>query len=71
MPTPGYLRVTDRQAPGMLAPEVVARRTLDALGRGPRVVPGLVNRLAAQVIQRLLPRRAAVRLMAANTRFLS
>ena len=71
MRTPGYLRATDRQAPGTLAPAVVARRTLDALGRGPRVVPGLVNRLAAQVIQRLLPRRAAVRLMAANTRFLS
>ncbi len=71
MATPGYLRATDRQAPGMLAPEVVAGRTLDALGRGPRLVPGLVNRLAAQIIRRLLSRRAAVRLMAANTRFLS
>ncbi len=67
IPTPGYRRATDRDAPGMLASEVVANRTLDALGHGPEVVPGTLNRLVAQVFRRLLPRRTAVRLMAANT----
>ena len=65
--TPGYLRSGKGRVPGMLAPETVARRTLDALGKGPRFVPGLVNRLVAVLLTRLLPRGAAVRLMAGNT----
>ena len=65
--TPGYLRSGKGRVPGMLDPETVARRTLDALGRGPRFVPGLVNRLVAVLLTRLLPRGAAVRLMAGNT----
>ncbi|MYE13056.1 MAG: SDR family NAD(P)-dependent oxidoreductase [Gammaproteobacteria bacterium] len=70
VPTPGYLRSTDRRAPGMLPPDVVADRTLDALGHGPGMVPGALNRFMAQVIRRVLPRRTAIRLMAANTRHL-
>lgn len=70
VPTPGYRRSTDRDAPGMLAPDVVANRTLEALGRGPGVVPGALNRFMAQVLRRVLPRRTAIRLMAANTRHL-
>lgn len=66
--TPGYLRAVPGDRPGMLSSEVVARKTLDALGRGPRVVPGRLNRFSAQVIMRLLTRRAAVRLIAANTK---
>ena len=65
--TPGYAETAARDAPGTLDPADVAERTLAALGRGPRVVPGLVNRLASFLTGRLLPRRAAVRLMAANT----
>lgn len=65
--TPGYLRSGKGRVPGMLDPETVARRTLDALGKGPRFVPGLVNRLVAVLLTRLLPRGAAVRLMAGNT----
>lgn len=65
--TPGYLRSGKGRVPGMLDPEAVARRTLDALGKGPRFVPGLVNRLVAVLLTRLLPRGAAVRLMAGNT----
>ncbi len=69
--TPGYRRSFDRDVPGMLPSGEVARRTLDALGRGPRIVPGLVNRIAAQLMGRLLPRRAAIRLIAGNTKHLS
>ena len=68
MPTPGYQKAVPRDMPGMLPTEEVARRTLDALGTGPRVVPGLLNRLSAQFMARLLPRRAAIRLIAGNTR---
>ena len=68
VPTPGYRRATARDAPGMLPPEVVAARTLDALGRGPGFVPGALNRCMAQVVRRLLPRKTAVRLMARSTR---
>ena len=71
MPTPGYLASTDRKSPGMLSPDAAARQTLDALGKGPRFVPGLVNRISAQLAGRLLPRRTAVRLIAKNTEHLS
>ena len=67
MPTPGYKTNFGKKVPGMLSPEEAARRTLDGLGKGPRLVPGLVNRLGAQVMGRLVSRRAAVRLIGRNT----
>ena len=67
MRTPGYARSFDRNVPGMLSPDEAARRTLDGLGGGPRVVPGLINRLSVQLMGRLLPRRAAIRLVARST----
>ena len=70
MRTPGYIRSYDRDVPGMLSPDEAARRTLDGLGRGPRLVPGLVNRLTAVLMGRLLPRRSAVRLIGRNTKHL-
>jgi len=69
--TPGYADSSARDAPGTLDPATVAAQTLAALGRGPRVVPGLVNRIACFAMGRLLPRRVAVRLMAANTKDLT
>lgn len=69
--TPAYLASARRDAPGTLDPAEVAEQTLAALGRGPRVIPGRVNRLAGFLTGRLLSRRAAIRLMAANTRELS
>lgn len=69
--TPAFGRSAERDAPGTLDPAAVAEQTLDALGRGPRVVPGFVNRLAALANGRLLPRRLAIRVMAANTRSLT
>jgi short-subunit dehydrogenase len=69
--TPGYADARSDEAPGTLDAEAVAERTLDALGSGPRVTPGLTNRLASQVMGRLLPRRLAVSIMARSTRGLS
>lgn len=71
MPTPGYLASTSRTPPGMLSPDAAASQTLDALGKGPRFVPGLVNRISAHLVGRLLPRRTAIRLIAKNTEHLS
>ena len=56
-----------RRAPGTLRPEAVVRDSLASLGRGPRVIPGALNRAAAVLMTRLLPRRTAVRVMARNT----
>jgi short-subunit dehydrogenase len=69
--TPGYSETSATDAPGTLDPDEVVRRTLDGLGHGPRVVPGWINRIAGVLNGRLLPRRAAIRLMAANTKDLS
>lgn len=61
--TPGYDRVVSRAAPGTLAPDAVVAAALAHLGRGPRVVPGAVNQVAAALLTRLLPRRAAIALI--------
>ena len=55
----------------MLSPDDAASRTLDALGKGPRIVPGFINRLSAQFLGRLLTRKAAIRLIGKNTEHLS
>jgi hypothetical protein len=68
--TPGYLattKVESKLAP-VMDPGPVVTATLAALGRRPSVIPGFGNRVAAFFMQRLLPRRAAVRLMGATTR---
>jgi uncharacterized protein len=70
--TPGYAGASaHRDAPGTLDADRVAERTLAALGRGPIVIPGFVNRMAAALMGRVLPRRAAIRIMARTTRRLS
>lgn len=66
--TPGYGNASTREAPGTLDAELVARAALDHVGRGPRVTPGWINRVAALVVGRWLPRRLAVATMANATR---
>jgi uncharacterized protein len=66
--TPNYQRTFGRRSPGTLTPRDVAETTLAAVGRGPRVVPGRVNRIAAFTMTRLLPRRTAIRLMGRASR---
>lgn len=72
--TPAYLRSLPEGGGPAVKPEMeprdVAREALDALaggGHGGSMVPGRFNRLAAFAMQRVLPRRLAVRLMARNT----
>ncbi len=60
-----------RPAPGTLEAAEVAEQTLRALGKGPMVVPGVVNRVGRFVLTRLLSRRAAIDIMAKNTGGLS
>jgi uncharacterized protein len=70
--TPGYQEAERaRTAPGTLQAKEVAEQTLNALGKGPIVVPGAVNKLARFVLMRLLSRRAAVGIMSKNTGSLS
>jgi uncharacterized protein len=66
--TPGYEATTARDVSPVMEPDVVARLTLDALGRGPVVVPGLANRAATVLLERLLPRRVAIALIGRSTR---
>ena len=49
-------------------PAPVAVEALDALGKGPSMVPGVLNRAAAFFMQRVMPRKAAVATMGASTR---
>jgi uncharacterized protein len=65
--TPGYAAAAGKDAPGTLDSEQVVERSLRALGRGPVVIPGFVNRLAAIFMSRLLPRRTAIAVMADST----
>jgi uncharacterized protein len=67
--TPGYeaSRPRPSRVP-LLAPDQVAREALAALGRGPSVIPGAFYRFSAFVMNRLLPRRLAVRIMGRATR---
>ena len=67
--TPGY--VTSRPRPSrvpLLEPDHVARVALHALGRKSSVVPGAFYRFSAFVMNRLLPRGVAVRIMGRSTR---
>jgi uncharacterized protein len=65
---PAALRRLSRLAPPVMAAEPVVRETLAALGRGPIVIPGRLNRFAAFAATRLLPRRSAVTLASDATR---
>jgi short-subunit dehydrogenase len=69
--TPGYAAAAGKDAPGAVDPEFVVKKTLDALGRGPRVIPGFVSQLAHFILGRLLPRRMAIAIMAGSTKKLS
>jgi hypothetical protein len=70
--TPGYQAAeTAKPAPGTLEAEEVAEQTLNALGKGPIVIPGAVNKVARFVLMRLLSRRAAIAIMSKNTGGLS
>jgi uncharacterized protein len=70
--TPNYLSSRpargSRLAPPLLDPRRVVEETLSALGGRGTVIPGVPNRLAAFVMQRLLPRSQAIRAIGRATR---
>ena len=70
--TPGYQEAGGgKPAPGTMPARDVAEQALRALGKGPIVIPGGMNKLARFLLMRLLPRRAAIGVMARNTGGLS
>nr|WP_293176346.1 SDR family NAD(P)-dependent oxidoreductase [Nannocystis sp.] len=69
--TPGFLRTSGAGGPRSMTPEAVVEEALAALGGPPSMIPGALNRMAARVLARLLPRRTAVRIMGAQTARLS
>ena len=70
--TPGYQDAASaKPAPGTLEAAEVAEQTLNALGKGPIVIPGAVNKAGRFILTRLLSRRAAIAIMAKNTGGLS
>jgi len=66
--TPAFEATRPRASVPLLEPREVVLPALAALGRGPSVVPGALNRLAAFAFARLLPRRTSVRIMGRATR---
>jgi short-subunit dehydrogenase len=70
--TPNYLASAPKRggatAATAMSPRGVVAEALAALGRQPSVVPGGANRLAAFVMRRLLPRRAAIAIMGQTLR---
>ena len=65
--TPNYVASEPGQTGGLgdmtMNPDQVVREALNALGKGPYVIPGRMNRLASFVMRHLLPRKAAVKFM--------
>jgi len=66
--TPGLRASNPRGGPRPMDPARVAHEVLVSLHRGPVVVPGRLNQLAAVLTSRVLPRRRAIRLIGATTR---
>ena len=62
--TPGLARAKQRRAPGTVTPDVVASTALNALGHGPRAVPGGLMKASSILMSRLMPKRAAIALIA-------
>lgn len=70
--TPGYKNAQNaKDAPGTLEANKVAAKTLNALGKGPTVIPGFMNRMARFFMGRLFSRKLAISIMHNNTKRLS
>ena len=61
--TPGYAKALQKEAPGTLDASAVVDATLGAIGHGPVVVPGAVNKLATFYLRRIATRRGAIGIM--------
>lgn len=70
--TPGYRQAKiSKPAPGTLQANAVAEQTLNALGKGPIIIPGVINKVGRFVLARVLSRKAAISIMSKNTGGLS
>ena len=70
--TPGYQQAEkSKPAPGTLKASEVAEQTLNALGKGPIVIPGFINKIGRFILTRVLSRKAAIETMSKNTGGLS
>ena len=70
--TPGYKNAQNaKDAPGTLNANEVAEKTLNALGKGPTIIPGFTNKLASFFMGRLFSRKLAISIMDHNTKHLS
>jgi len=70
--TPGYQEAEKtKPAPGTLKADEVAEQTLNALGNGPVIIPGVINQIGRFILTRLLSRKAAIQIMSKNTGGLS
>lgn len=68
--TPGYASSRPKKSIRLMEPETVVERTLEALGHAPSLVPGALNAVAAFLLVRVFPRRAAIRVMGRATQAL-
>lgn len=66
--TPGYLASAPRGSMSSMTPRAVVTESLGALGKGPAIIPGWSYRLANVFMQRVLPRKSAIKLMGSVTR---
>jgi short-subunit dehydrogenase len=65
--TPNYVASEPEQTGGLgdmtMMPDQVVHEALNALGKGPYVIPGRMNRVSSFVMRHLLPRKAAIKFM--------
>jgi short-subunit dehydrogenase len=65
--TPGYAASQPKKNVPTMEADTVVAKALAALGHGPSMVPGALNRFAAFLFGRLLPRRTSIRIMGRAT----
>ena len=65
--TPNYVASEPEQTGGLgdmtMTPNQVVQEALNALGKGPYLIPGRLNRISSFVMRHLLPRKLAVKFM--------
>ena len=67
--TPGYNSASQQKdAPGTLNADQVVAKTLKALGNGPTIVPGWINKIARFFMGHILTRKAGILIMNKNTK---
>ena len=65
--TPNYVASEPEKTGGLgdmtIKPDQVVREALNALGKGPYVIPGRMNRISSFVMRHVLPRRLTIQFM--------